>query len=305
MAGNAKCRWRLDARIIRALCLLLAPSWVAAHSVDGVPALRVRAPNGASSVMVGSMHTAYPGLAQPTSSILREAKRLVVEHDPTPDPGGIAPEVANGQHYANWALTLTEQEVVRFREHYACLVPKSPPAAADTFLTLQGPWFAAAVAWVPCPTQWQPSRDDLMAKAAKSFGVPVAYLESREDIVRRRASVPPSFYVRQLRNGLDPETVKRDFGKAVAALNHGDYETVASIGVGRVEEQADAAVFQRVMVQERNQAWLPALMAYLNEGHSVVLVGAAHLPGHDGLISLLRLAGYSIEPIMLPAGPTS
>lgn len=291
--------------MIRGLSLLLAPAWVATHAADGVPALRVRAPGGASSVIVGSMHSAYPGLLQPTASVLRDAKRLVVEHDPTPTPEGIAPEVGNGQRYANWASTLTEGEVARLREHYACLVPKSPPAAADTFLTFQGPWFAAAVAWVPCPTQWQPSRDDILARAAKAAGVPIVTLETREEILRRRASVPPSFYVRQLRNGLDPVTVRRDYGEAVAALNHGDYETVAYIGVGRVEAHADAAVFQRVMVHERNRAWLPALITYLNEGRSVVLVGAAHLPGPDGLISLLRSAGYSVEPIMLPAGPTN
>ncbi len=56
------------------------------------------------------------------------------------------------------------------------------------------------------------------------------------------------------------------------------------------------------MVLNRNSAWLPKLMEFLNKGRSVVNVGASHLPGPNGVLALLRDKGYRIEPIVIPAG---
>jgi len=55
------------------------------------------------------------------------------------------------------------------------------------------------------------------------------------------------------------------------------------------------------MIRERNLAWIPVMRRFLDEGHAVVIVGAAHLPGPTGLIALLKAARYRVETIELPA----
>ncbi|MFX1739919.1 TraB/GumN family protein [Paraburkholderia sp. A1RI_3L] len=94
-----------------------------------------------------------------------------------------------------------------------------------------------------------------------------------------------------------------DYATTVAALNRGDYGAVLALVNTGYADPADAATFYRLMVAERNRAWMAPLQRYLNEGNALVLVGAAHLPGNAGLIQLLQQAGYRFEAIMLPADP--
>lgn len=56
------------------------------------------------------------------------------------------------------------------------------------------------------------------------------------------------------------------------------------------------ALYTRLIVQ-RNRRWMPQLRALLNGSSSqLVVVGAAHLVGPDGLVPALRKAGYVVEP---------
>jgi len=54
-------------------------------------------------------------------------------------------------------------------------------------------------------------------------------------------------------------------------------------------------MYGRLLVN-RNRTWFPTLDALLKRtGRAFVVVGAAHLVGPDGLISLLRAKGYTVE----------
>ena len=50
------------------------------------------------------------------------------------------------------------------------------------------------------------------------------------------------------------------------------------------------------LIAERNRSWLTKIEGYLADGGNVlVIVGAGHLPGEDGLIHLLRGKGYRVS----------
>jgi uncharacterized protein len=54
-------------------------------------------------------------------------------------------------------------------------------------------------------------------------------------------------------------------------------------------------LYQRLLV-ERNRNWLPQLEAlFARKGPALVVVGAAHLVGPDGLVAMLKAKGYAIE----------
>ncbi len=54
-------------------------------------------------------------------------------------------------------------------------------------------------------------------------------------------------------------------------------------------------IYQQLLV-ERNQHWLPRIESMLNDpGTEMVLVGALHLVGEDGVLHALREKGYRIE----------
>jgi len=54
-------------------------------------------------------------------------------------------------------------------------------------------------------------------------------------------------------------------------------------------------MYQRLLV-DRNRNWMPKIEAlFARPGRAFVVVGAAHLVGADGLISMLRARGYTVE----------
>lgn len=64
------------------------------------------------------------------------------------------------------------------------------------------------------------------------------------------------------------------------------------------EMKADyPALYQRINV-DRNRAWLPRLAGMLDQGTSddtLVVVGAMHLLGQDGVVAMLKAKGYTVE----------
>lgn len=51
------------------------------------------------------------------------------------------------------------------------------------------------------------------------------------------------------------------------------------------------------MLDNRNKAWADKLPAIMNAAPTFVAVGALHLPGKEGLLSLLKKQGYKVEPV--------
>ena len=51
------------------------------------------------------------------------------------------------------------------------------------------------------------------------------------------------------------------------------------------------------LIKERNERWIGRLNSFMNEKPSFIAVGAGHLPGEWGILSLLRVQGYTIERV--------
>ncbi|HMO62842.1 MAG TPA: TraB/GumN family protein [Ferruginibacter sp.] len=59
-----------------------------------------------------------------------------------------------------------------------------------------------------------------------------------------------------------------------------------------------AEEYQEVLLDKRNQNWLVQLKELLPQQSVFVAVGAGHLPGNTGLISLLRKEGFTVTPLL-------
>lgn len=171
--------------------------------------------------------------------------------------------------------------------------------AVEVLLGLRSPMTAAVLIYAPCKEPNQLSRDEILNRAADSHGVPTEILETQIVAQKRRDAVPDRLHEEALRSAFGGKA-RQSLRTIVDALNRGDFAAIARVVDSGYRDPADAALFHKVMVQERNSAWMPPLRQYLDEGHAVVVVGAAHLPGTDGLISLLREAGYRVKPVELP-----
>jgi hypothetical protein len=51
------------------------------------------------------------------------------------------------------------------------------------------------------------------------------------------------------------------------------------------------------LLRQRNLLMLERMQLRLKEGNAFIAVGAMHLPGEEGLLQLLRRAGYRVTSI--------
>lgn len=285
---------------------------------DGVPALDIQAPSGAHSVLIGSMHIGYPLLRQPTPDVLKGARIYVIEHltaglsfQPddisSPSRGEIADWFAGKAVRAAWSTQLSDVEVEILRERVSACNSTIPEAApygmTDLVLSMHRSLAAGSLAYNLCTVPTLQSRDKLMQQAADGSGVPTVELETQQEVWRKRAAVPESTYLETLRSGLQHD-LRPAYAEMVRALNSGDYQKVQnlmSVGVG--DTPVAGAEFKRIMLDERNAAWLPKLRGYFDQGGAVVLVGAGHLGGRNGLMAMLEHVAYKVTRIELAAMP--
>ncbi|MDE5744757.1 MAG: TraB/GumN family protein [Paramuribaculum sp.] len=81
----------------------------------------------------------------------------------------------------------------------------------------------------------------------------------------------------------------------IAAYSKGDLEKLVEITEdSEIGMDADA---KEKMIDNRNAAWAEILKTVLPVKTVLVAVGAGHLPGEKGLLKLLEVQGFKIEPV--------
>lgn len=63
-----------------------------------------------------------------------------------------------------------------------------------------------------------------------------------------------------------------------------------------MSEEDGLGEFEDILLNQRNKNWIPQMQTMMTESQNFFAVGAAHLPGKEGVINLLREAGYTVEP---------
>lgn len=129
------------------------------------------------------------------------------------------------------------------------------------------------------------------ATAAKKTVVGLETAESQIDLFD---SMPESLQEQLLRSTLDElDAQSLEIATTVAAWRRGDAATIER-DVLRGFQKYPAA-YQSLIVQ-RNHNWMPQLEKCLaRTTPCMVVVGAAHLVGPDGLLTLLQRKGYRVE----------
>ena len=138
----------------------------------------------------------------------------------------------------------------------------------------------------------------LMARASDA-GKPAAGLETVEDQMRAMDAVPYAEQAQGMDEFLsDPQTAVRQMSDMHAWWRAGDAARLDS-GM-RAEMARKTPESYRLLDVERNRAWMPQVEKRLSESkkdNTLVVVGALHLLGSDGLIEQLKAKGYKVERI--------
>lgn len=141
--------------------------------------------------------------------------------------------------------------------------------------------------------------DRVLMARARAAGKPAAGLETVEDQVRAMDAVPHPEQVQALDEFLaDPQKAVQEMRDIHAWWRMGD---VAKLDSKMREEMArKTPESYRLLDVERNRAWLPKIekrLTDIRKDNTLVVVGALHLLGSDGLVEQLRAKGYTVERI--------
>ena len=129
---------------------------------------------------------------------------------------------------------------------------------------------------------------------AKTAGKTIIGLETAESQIDRLDRMPDTLQEQLLRSSLsEMETTRNGLKEIVAGWRRGDHAGLEKTLLSDFKEYPAA---YRSLIVERNQNWVPQIDACLARPKPcMVVVGAAHLVGPDGLLALMQRKGYHIE----------
>ena len=186
---------------------------------------------------------------------------------------------------------------------YAALDALNAAAGGAAALRAQEPWFISMAFSVGIAQQlgFKPELgiDQHLMQRAAAANKPAAGLETVDVQLAALDSTPMEEQVASLKEFID------DPRKSVADLQelHRQWRGGDVAGLNRTmrEEMIEKTPRSyRIIDVARNDAWLPKLESRLSKSSSddtLVVVGALHLLGPDGLVERLRAKGYKVERI--------
>ena len=136
--------------------------------------------------------------------------------------------------------------------------------------------------------------DEQLAQRAAADHKRIVGLETMDEQLGLFAHLSLAQQQRYLRYTLDEhERAADELTAMVAAWQAGDTRSLENL---LAEGFRDFPDLYRTLTAERNHRWLDTLVPLLNGTQDyLVVVGALHLVGKEGLVALLRGRGYSVE----------
>ena len=246
--------------------------------------------------LLGSVHLLQPSGSEPPTPVLsayRAAHALVMEIDLS--QGGA--DLLQGSNLELLMLPAGQTLASSLGpDTYGKFLAQAKPLGVDPdFYSRFQPWFAAVTL-----EQLQFARlgydplagvDQQFARRAQADNKPVIALETMSEQLGFFAHLTMEqqrrFMLLSLEEAADTPRIMSD---VVAAWRRGDTAELNKLLTEGFEKFPD---LYRSLTTDRNRRWMSTILPLLDDSRDyLVIVGALHLVGKDGLIELLERAGY-------------
>ncbi len=246
------------------------------------------------SYLYGTIHiTCDASLAGPTKKALSETEKLFLELDM--DDPGLQMTMMQHMHMTGGKTlkSLLSEEDFKLLDDYM----KRNLGMSAVLVNTVKPFMISAMFYpkmIECPMQ---SVEQELMKLSAQSQKEILGLETVNDQLAIFDAIPYEVQIEEL-----IKSVKNDFvnDKAESAKL---YETYATQDVElmyklAIESQNKiTSEYDDVLLDKRNKSWIPVIETQLQKQPSFFAVGAAHLGGPNGVINLLRKAGYKVEVV--------
>ena len=139
--------------------------------------------------------------------------------------------------------------------------------------------------------------DQFLAQTAVTRKKPVIGLETVEEQMMVIDSQPLEEQIRQLKEAAaNPEKGFGDFKALYRTYLTQNADDIYKL----IETQMKTyKMAQPILLDNRNQNWIPLIEKNISTTSSFIAVGGGHLGGKNGVVNLLRAKGYKVTPIKL------
>jgi len=132
-------------------------------------------------------------------------------------------------------------------------------------------------------------------KELRPYHKPVDGLETVEFQAKLFDSIPYTVQAKELVSSIDSAEQNKKMSQDLAELyKKQDLDKIDELS--RKEDQG-MDKYMDLLLYDRNRKWARILPGLLSGQSLLIAVGAAHLPGENGVLNLLRKEGYTVSPV--------
>ncbi len=299
MSASRCPRWRRAAAIVGCLATWL----VVAPARADAPHHTLWAVKGAHNTLylMGSVHVLKPADSELPVAVLeayRHAGALVMEVDLNQQDSAAVGEQTLRQASLPQGQTLAG---VLGPDAYAKFVAHAQPAGLDPeLLSRFQPWFAAMtllrLEYVRLGYDFESGVESQLLRDANADHKPIIALETMAEQLGMFSHLSPEQQRRLLLYVMDDvDETPQMLDDIVAAWRRGDAAALNALLAKGFDEFPE---LYGPLTSDRNHRWMRVLTRLLTDRQDyLVVVGALHLVGKDGVIELLRRRGYRVEQL--------
>lgn len=249
-----------------------------------------------TSYVLGTMHTAEPEMLDTLAGLAEALGRATVVYgevdasDMALSPAAMACAIAPSDSTLQRLLSPAALDsVCRYVSSFGVdgaetvtVLGKLKPAMLDAFLEVRRSGASTDM-----------SPDIALQQRAKALGKEVRALETAEQQAHMLLDLPISEQLEALMESVRaPEAAQAASDSLVAAYRCQDLEAISGM-LGREMKQT----YAERLLYARNRAWAAVLVPAMRHRSVLVAVGAGHLVGPEGLLAMLRSAGFDVRPV--------
>lgn len=181
------------------------------------------------------------------------------------------------------------QQVHEIMQRYYNVVPAT--------VNKMRPWVVMASLSTPPPEYGGAVLDVQLQHLADSEGLPVSGLETTQEQVSALSSLNIQEQVWMLRKSvIDFYNSETMWPVLITFYLHRDLEALVNTQNQLMDETSDIDDrFMYAMLQQRNHRMAERMITLMQKQSVFVAVGALHLPGEEGVLSLLEQRGFRVE----------
>ena len=268
---------------------------------------KIEKPGVRPSYLYGTMHLTDPrvlALSGAAEAAYQGADTVVIETDEILDPKAPMKVMAESPELMMFMDGTTLDKIIPADKLDAVKTSLSDRGIPLGSVNRMQPWMLTSMLALPACEMTRKKQgiaflDIKLAQDAKASGKQIAGLETIKDQLGAMASLPAQFHIDGMIEMLALGPKMTDLFETMTILyTQGDigmiFPLMRSISPDGSATGENYAEFEEKMVNARNRTMAERAGPIISKGNVFIAVGALHLPGEEGLVSLLKKQNYTM-----------